>query len=183
MRSLQARTAEPPLGHVGYDQEAQDGLVENHRKVPISHLRRPLAFGLLGSFGMTAFYLGLVTLLESWTHALDLFREDAPFVVPIILGFGIQVGLFTYLKLGLHLTKGTRTAGAVTGTAGGTSTLAMVACCAHHVADVLPLLGLSGAAIFLSQYKIPFMVVGLLSNVVGIGVMLTMIWKATRRTV
>jgi hypothetical protein len=182
MRLLQSRTAEPPLGHAGYDQEAQDGLMKN-RQVSISHLRQPLAFGLLGSFGMTALYLGLVTLLESWTHALDLFREDSPFVVPIILGFGIQVGLFTYLKLGLHLTNGTRTAGAVTGTAGGTSTLAMVACCAHHVADVLPLLGLSGAAIFLSQYKTPFMVVGLLSNVVGVGVMLTMIWKAKRRTV
>ncbi|MEE8390249.1 MAG: hypothetical protein V3S14_05550 [Anaerolineae bacterium] len=182
MRSLQSRTTESPVCHVGYDQEALDGLVENHRKGSISHLRRPLAFGLLGSFGMMAFYLGLVTLLESWTHALDLFREDAPLVVPFIMGFGIQVGLFTYLKLGLHMTNGTRTAGAVTGTAGGTSTLAMVACCAHHVTDVLPLLGLSGAAIFLSQYKIPFMVVGLLSNVIGIGVMLTMIWKAKRRT-
>ena len=141
----------------------------------------PLAFGLLGALGLTAFYLGLVTLVESWSHALDLFREDASFVVPIILGFGIQVGLFTSLRQGQRRANGTRAAGALTGTAGGTSTLAMVACCAHHVADVLPLLGLSGAAIFLAQYKVPLMVVGLLSNGVSISVLLAMTWKARKR--
>ena len=61
---------------------------------------------------------------------------------------------------------------------GGTSTAAMIACCAHHVTDVLPLLGLSGAAVFLAQYKVPFMVVGIISNIVGIGVMLRLIRRA-----
>jgi hydrogenase/urease accessory protein HupE len=45
---------------------------------------------------------------------------------------------------------------------------------------VLPLLGLSGAAIFLAQYKVPFMVVGIVSNVVGIGVMLRLIRRMQR---
>ena len=44
--------------------------------------------------------------------------------------------------------------------------------------DVLPLLGLSGAAVFLAQYKVLFMTIGLVSNAVGIGVLLITIRKA-----
>jgi hypothetical protein len=56
----------------------------------------------------------------------------------------------------------------------------MLACCVHHVADVLPLLGLSGAAVFLAQYKVPFMLLGLLSNAIGIVVLVVTIRKAKR---
>ncbi|NIO72490.1 MAG: hypothetical protein GTN71_26570, partial [Anaerolineae bacterium] len=47
--------------------------------------------------------------------------------------------------------------------------------------DVLPLVGLSGATIFLAQYKVPFMIVGLLSNAAGIGVLVTMIRRAKKQ--
>ncbi|MFQ5344143.1 MAG: hypothetical protein ACE5F6_21585 [Anaerolineae bacterium] len=141
----------------------------------VRRLAWPIAGGLLGALALTALYLGLVTLAESWTHALDLVREDAPFVVPIILGFGIQVGLFVYMKRGLHLPDSTRTAGALTGAGTGTSTLAMVACCAHHVTDVLPLVGLSAAAVFLAEYKVWFMAVGLVTNLIGIAFMLRLL--------
>ena len=144
-------------------------------------VRWPIGASILGALMLTALYLGIVTLAESWQHARDLLREDAPFVVPIILGFGVQVGLFTHLKLGLHLPQGASTAGALTGTAGGTSTLAMVACCAHHVTDVLPLVGLSAAAVFLAEYKVWFMAVGLLTNLIGIGVMVRILVRERRR--
>jgi hypothetical protein len=76
--------------------------------------------------------------------------------------------MYTYLKTVIHVVaKGT---GALAGASGGTSTAAMVACCAHHVTDVLPLLGLSAAATFLAEYRIPFMLVGLATNLIGIGV-------------
>ena len=68
-----------------------------------------------------------------------------------------------------------RTAGSAAGVtvAGtGTSTVAMVACCAHHLTDALPVLGLSGAAIFLNDFRIPLMAVGLGVNAVGVLVML-----------
>jgi hypothetical protein len=61
------------------------------------------------------------------------------------------------------------------------STVAMAACCAHHVADVLPLVGLTAAATFLANWKIPFMIVGLLTNIIGIVVMLRIIYKERRR--
>jgi hypothetical protein len=136
--------------------------------------------GFLGAVGLAALYLGIVALAESWAHAWDLFREDETFVVPIVLGFGIQVGLYTHLKGVLRPANGTGATGALTGTSGGASTLGMLACCAHHVTDVLPLLGLSGAAVFLAQYKVPFMVLGLLSNAIGIVVLVLTIRKANR---
>ncbi len=144
-----------------------------------SNLLRPIAFGVLGSLALLLLYLGLVSWAEGWTHAVELLLEDAWIVGPILLGFGIQVGLYTYLKTGIHVAG--RGAGAMTGAGGGTSTVAMVACCAHHVTDVLPLLGLSVAATFLAEYRIPFMMVGLLTNLIGIGLMVRIVWREKQR--
>lgn len=137
---------------------------------------RIVGFGLLGMVGLALLYLGLVSLAEGWQHAVELLLEDAWIVGPIIGAFGVQVALFTWLKA---LTSA-RGAGMMAGAGGGTSTVAMAACCAHHVTDVLPLLGLSAAAAFLADYRIPFMVVGLLTNVVGIVVMIVLIVRARR---
>lgn len=139
----------------------------------------PLAAGLAGAVFLTGIYLGIVSLAESPAHALDLFWDDRPFVIPILLGFGTQVGLFTYLKLGLFVPVGAAT-GATTAAGGGVSTAAMVACCLHHAADVLPLVGLTAAATFLAEWKVPFMLVGLATNGLGIAVMLRQIIKARR---
>ncbi len=181
MRQLPSRSSVQRLGRVDYDLQGDSRAVEGHSRASVPRSYWPVITGVLGSLGLLALYLGIVSLSESWAHALSLFREDAPLVIPIVLGFGTQVGLFTYLKLGLHLASGTRAAGALTGTAGSTSTFAMVACCAHHVTDVLPLLGLSGAAIFLAEYRVPFMVFGLFSNLAGIGVLVTIIWRAKKQ--
>ena len=48
----------------------------------------------------------------------------------------------------------------------------MVACCAHHLADVLPIVGLSGVAVFLVEFRTPLMLLGIATNLMGIGVML-----------
>ena len=140
----------------------------------------PLGAGLLGVAFLTAVYLGIVSLAESPAHALDLFWDDKVFVIPIILGFGTQVGLFTFLKKGLFVPVSAPASGATTAAGGGVSTLAMVACCVHHVSDILPLVGLTAAATFLAAWKIPFMIAGLLTNAAGIGFMLRAIIKARR---
>ncbi len=180
MSVSQSQFVEQRADYATHGLETRNTPTARGRKAFSFHLRWPLAFGLLGTLGLAALYLGIVALAESWAHAWDLFREDAPFVVPIVLGFGIQVGLFTHLKRVLRPANGTGPTGALTGTSGGASTLSMLACCAHHVTDVLPLLGLSGAAVFLAQYKVPFMIVGLLSNAIGIGVLVITIRKAKR---
>jgi ABC-type nickel/cobalt efflux system permease component RcnA len=57
----------------------------------------------------------------------------------------------------------------------------MLACCAHHLADVLPFLGLTAAAVFLNEYRGWFMAAGLALTVAGIGFMIYTIRKVTAR--
>lgn len=138
---------------------------------------RPLLFGFLGMAGLMLLYLGLVSLAEGWTHAVELLLADAWIVSPIMLGFGMQMGLYSYLR---RVQTTIRGAGAMVGAGGGTSTVAMAACCAHHLTDVMPLLGLSLGAAFLAEYRLPFMVFGLVTNLIGITVMVTLIVRAKR---
>jgi len=151
----------------------------------LRELRRfilPFAAGLAGALLLTGLYFGIVSLAESPSHALELFWEDRAIVLPIILGFGVQVGLYTVLKKRLFVPVAhTGPSGALTGAGGGMSAAAMVACCAHHVADVLPLVGLTAAATFLAEYRIPFMLVGLGTTISGILVMTVIMVRERRR--
>ena len=141
----------------------------------------PVITGLLGALLLTGLYFGIVSIAESPEHALDFFWQDRWIVFPIILGFGVQVALYTVLKKRLFLpVEHTGPSGTLTGAGGATSTIAMVACCAHHVTDVLPILGLTAAATFLAEYRMAFMVLGLGTTLVGIVVMLTILVKERR---
>ena len=135
----------------------------------------------MGAVMLMGVYLGIVSLAESPKHALSLFWEDKIFVIPIMIGFCIQVGLYTLLRKGWHMPLSVPAGGATTAASGGVSTFAMVACCVHHIADALPLIGLTAAATFLANWKIPFMILGLISNLIGITVMLAVILKERRR--
>ena len=130
---------------------------------PSRMLLSPVMFGLLAILGLLAFYLGIITLAQGWEHAVAQLADDRWFVGAIALGFGTQIGLFTYLH-GLHAHAA---AGGVAAST-GTSATAMLACCAHHLAEVLPIVGLSGAAIFLSAYKTPLLWLGIVMNLIGI---------------
>ena len=138
-------------------------------------LLRPFAFGLLGALALLGVYLGLLTLAQGWTHALRQLAEDGWMIGAITAGFGAQVGLFTYLRrLQAHAAIG----GVAVST--GTSTTAMVACCAHHLADVLPVLGLSGAAIVLNAYRSPLLWLGVVMNLAGVAYLLLRISQQRR---
>lgn len=144
------------------------------RPLKVNRLRRVLPFilGLAGAGSLVLLYLGIVAWAQGRVHALELLAQDRAFVAAIAAGFGIQVGLYSHLRLVVH--HGVRLAmpTATTAAGTGTSSVAMVACCLHHVTDVLPVLGLSGAAIFLNQYRIPFMAAGLVVNAIGVAIML-----------
>ncbi len=136
-------------------------------------MTRRLAFsiglGVLGAIALVGLYLGIVTWAQGADHALELLWSDRLFVGLISAGFGTQVGLFTYLKLLQRAMARESVALAGAGTA--TSSISMVACCAHHVADLLPILGLSGLAVFLVEFRTPLMLLGLVTNLIGIAVM------------
>lgn len=137
--------------------------------------------GVAGSVLLAGLYFGLVTLAESAQHALDQFQQQAIYMLPIVLGFGLQVALFTGLRWRLLLGQAEAGAsGAATGAAGGTSASAMVACCAHHIPELLPVVGLTAATSFLAQYQKLFLGLGLLTTLAGNLYMLNLVRRARR---
>jgi Cu+-exporting ATPase len=142
----------------------------------------PLLAGLGGSALLAALYLGIVSIAQAPKYAFRLFWDDKWIVLPIIVGFGVQVALYTILKKRLFVPVAhTGPSAALTGASGATSTVAMVACCLHRVMDVLPILGLTAATTFLARYRIPFMLVGLGMTLSGIVVMLVILFRERRR--
>lgn len=104
----------------------------------------------------------------SLEHLRSQVAQDWYLLLPITSGFGTQVAMLSELRRRHRLLA----AAAVAGGAGtGASTVGMVACCAHHLADLLPFVGATGAATFLYDYRLPFMLMGLGVNAVGITVM------------
>jgi copper chaperone CopZ len=136
---------------------------------------RPIAVGALAAAGLLALYLGLITLAQGWAHAAQQLADDRWFVAAIMLGFGTQAGLFAHLRE-LHA----RTSAGGVAASTGTSTTAMLACCAHHLTEVLPILGLSGAAVFLNAYKTPLLWLGIAMNAAGIAYLLGQLLRRPR---
>lgn len=129
---------------------------------------RPVCDGALGASGLVAFYALVVGFASgSVDHLADQARQDWYLLVPIIAGFGVQVALMAELRRRHRLHRASMVAGGA-GTAG--SAAGMVACCAHHLADLAPFLGASGAATFLYDQRVAFMLVGLAVNAVGVAV-------------
>jgi hypothetical protein len=142
----------------------------------------PLGAFLLGSTLIAGVYFGILTWAQGWNYASSQFLLNRWYVVPIWVAFGIQAALYSILHFRLFIpTATTGQTGAMVGTNGVTSTTAMVACCLHHIADVLPILGLSAAATFLTRYQRPFMLVGLGMNIIGIIVMLIILYRERQK--
>jgi hypothetical protein len=130
--------------------------------------RRSVRAGALGAAGLIAFYAVVVGFASgSAGHLVDQARQDWYLLGPIIAGFGVQVGLMAELRRRHRLHRASMVAGG-TGTAG--SAAGMVACCAHHLADLAPFLGASGAATFLYDRRVVFMLAGLAVNGAGVAV-------------
>src|SRR3990167_9952882 len=97
--------------------------------------------GVLATLLLLTLYFIVVSLVWGWAFAQDQFSKFWYFIVTLAFGFGIQVGQFFYLKeiVKQNISKG------MLATTGTTSTAAMVSCCAHYLANILPVLGAAGA--------------------------------------
>ena len=145
------------------------------RPAPLIIEPRSVAAGVLAAVALLGVYLGIISLAQGVEHAVEQLATDAFFVGLIAVGFGTQIALFAELRT---VDRQHRASAAVTAVGTGTSTVAMLACCAHHVVDLLPLLGLSAAAVFLNAYKTPLFVVGIGMNVIGIVVIARQLQRA-----
>lgn len=134
-------------------------------------MNKSVLYGGIAGLGLLALYAVTMTALaRSWTAAWEQFQTLWYLMMPLAVGFGIQVGLYTTLKQKTRITLAT----------GGTSAgIGMLACCAHHAADVLPILGLSAVVTLVGQYQKPILVISILINIIGIGIM----WQHVRKAV
>ena len=138
---------------------------------------RSMVAGLIGSVALLALYLAIISLAQGVWHAFEQFALDVPFVGLIAAGFGTQIGLFVELRA---VDRHHRSSAAVTVAGTGTGAAAMLACCAHHVVDLLPIVGLSAAAVILNAYRTPLFLVGIGMNIIGIVVIARQLQRARR---
>ncbi len=123
---------------------------------------------IAGIFGMVALlsaYFLILTAISGWAFTLDQFYASWYFIVSLAVGFGIQIGLYTYLRRAIHQGNGSGKVLAVSGT---TSTAAMISCCAHYLTNILPVLGAAGIIALVAQYQTELFWFGLVSNAAGI---------------
>ncbi|CAG1002755.1 MAG: hypothetical protein OIN86_02635 [Candidatus Methanoperedens sp.] len=130
-------------------------------------LKNPFVFGASAGILVVLFNISIASLAEgSFEKGYQVFLTNGIFVYLIPLAVGVQMGLFRYHR---NITTGNIAGSEKMGMAGSaTSSLTMVACCLHHVSDILPSIGLIlAASSFLIQYKDSIIIIGLLANVAG----------------
>ena len=139
-------------------------------------MNRAILKGTLASLALLVVYFTIVSLVSGWSFAQEQFRQFWYYVIPLATGFGIQVGLYSYLKRSVK----SSISPSVVATSGATSTAAMISCCAHYLVNVLPMLGAIGIITVIAQYQVQLFWVGLAFNFAGIVYMANRVYKFSR---
>jgi len=58
----------------------------------------------------------------------------------------------------------------------------MISCCAHYLVNILPIIGISGLAVFIGQYQTELFIAGALSNLLGITYLANKLIKLKKQT-
>lgn len=124
---------------------------------------KSVLIGLASAVAVPSFYFAVTGAVSGFAFAVEQFFSIWYWILSLSAGFGIQAGLFVFLRF----RNASVSSGALAGS-GGASGIAMVACCAHRLIDIAPLVGLAFIATALIQYQTYFFVAGLISNVAGI---------------
>jgi Cu+-exporting ATPase len=130
-----------------------------------NNIAKSTLYGTLASAILLGVYFAVLTLVSGWSFAQGQFATYWYFIISLVLGFGIQIALYQYIKGLVHSGQGM---GKVVGVSGTTSTAAMISCCAHYLVNLVPILGITGLATFVAQYQIKIFWVGLAFNIFGI---------------
>lgn len=113
---------------------------------------------------MIALYLGLLTLVSGWEFLIGELELYWPYIAALASGFGLQAGLVVYLRRIVAGAHGTT----VIATSGGTSGAAMLSCCTHYLANLLPVLGATGLVGLIGEYQREIFWVGIAANAAGL---------------
>ena len=120
--------------------------------------------GVLTSAIMLGAYFGVLSLVSGWQFTVEQFVDWWLYIVALATGFGIQVGLFVYLRRAVHAAA----SGKVMMATGTTSGVAMLSCCSHYLVNLLPVLGATGLVTYVGQYQAELFWFGIASNLAGI---------------
>ena len=102
--------------------------------------------------------------------AISQIKKYFPLLILLIIGFGAQIGLYTYLKHHKIICSITTTA------SGGISSFSMILCCSHYLINFLPFISISTAS-YLTKYTFQILLFGVIANLIGILIMIKEIKK------
>lgn len=131
--------------------------------------------GLFATIILLLVYFAILSFVSGWSFAREQFGQFWYYIVLLAIGFGLQVGLYSYLKRAARQYSSR----SVVAATGATSTVAMISCCAHYLVNILPILGAVGIITVIAQYQIQLFWVGIVSNLAGIAYMLLQLRKFT----
>ena len=128
-------------------------------------ISKATTMGVLATAGLLGFYFLILSLVSDWAFTVDQFVTFRYYIVSLATGFGIQIGLYTYLRSAI---QSHCSSGKVVAVSGTTSTVAMISCCAHYLTNIVPVIGAAGLITLVGQYQVELFWVGLASNAAGI---------------
>ena len=129
---------------------------------------KTFVYGLLAGVGILLFYISVLTIFQSYGFALYEFKRLWFWLVPLAIGFGTQIGLYTSIKHDATIKAGAAASGTISGGS-------VIACCSHYLLNIIPLIGLTGLTTFTSflmTYQKAFFSIGILSSIAGVMLML-----------
>jgi len=138
---------------------------------------RPVFYGAAACALLLGMYAVVLMLVSGGEFLRTQFAQFWYFVLALAVGFGVQVGLYTRLR---QVTRHDSSSGKIVAVSGGTSTAAMISCCAHYVTNVLPVLGATGLVALVAQYQTELFWVGLAFSLAGIAYVGRKLTAATR---
>ena len=140
-------------------------MVKIDKKVNNTKKSNAILYGLLAGAGLLVFYISVLTIFQGFDFAISNFRSLWYWIIPLAAGFGTQIGLYAAIKHNALINSEVAASGGISGGS-------MVACCSHFLLNIMPIAGFSGIALFLMQYQKWFFAIGIVSNVIGIALML-----------
>src|SRR3989338_1399407 len=134
---------------------------------------RPALFGLTAAALLLVVYVLVVSAVSGWAFMLSQFVSFWYFVVALAAGFGTQIALYVRLR---DIARHRDASGRMVAVSGGTSTAAMISCCAHYLTNVAPVLGATGLIAVVAQYQTELFWAGLAFNVAGVAYVGRKLW-------
>lgn len=143
-------------------------------------MTRAIRNGVAAGTALAAVNGGVILLVSGVTELRSQFASYWPYQLPLVAFFGFQVGLWTMLKERL------RRVGSATGAviaSGASGTVAMIACCSHYLAGLIPLIAVSGVLASLGRLQPLFYGIGIAVNAIGALVIIVRLRNVRKRAI